>query len=97
MKMLFRTGLICVSSLIIIGASALAVSAQTVTLPKLGTCGSDCIANATQAWADAAAKCDGLTGKELAQCGQDAEAVFDQTLRDCRRQNHCPAVRSRKK
>jgi hypothetical protein len=70
---------------------------QTLTLPKLRTCGNLCIAKATQAWADAAAKCDGLSGKELQQCGRDAEAIFEQTLRDCRRQQNCPPVRGRKK
>jgi hypothetical protein len=97
MKMSPRTGLICVSSLIIIGASALTASAQTITLPKLGTCGNDCIVKATQAWADAAAKCDGLSGKELERCGQNAEAVFQQTLSDCRRKENCPPVHRRKR
>lgn len=97
MKMSHRTGLICVSTLIIIGASALAVSAKTITLPKAGTCGNDCIVKATQAWADAAGKCDGLSGKALARCGQKAEAIFDQTLKDCRRKEHCPPVHGRKR
>jgi hypothetical protein len=87
MNTLPRTVALYASVVLIVGASSLTVGAQTLKIPKLSDCRSQCIAKATQAWADAAEKCDGLPpgSKELQKCAQNAEKVFDKTLKDCQR------------
>ncbi len=82
---------------IALAALDLAASAQTITFPKTTSCRSQCIKEATQAWADKAAECDNLSGAAQQECAQEAERIFDQTYKQCLKDNHCPAAGRRKR